>query len=132
MNISLAETYVLRKWYLGHQPSFSLKLKELGYDFDKDPIYNDINSLSLEEKAKFIWDIEKYIDDLDLELDKKLYMMLVIVFTTLCNTINIKEEPVYSRVMELANRLIKEYSEPWFMVEIIERHGDIKVSHLLK
>ena len=131
-SLPLSELYVLRKGHLVKEPSFKEKLVGINYDFKNETLSDDIKLLKDKDRVKFIENIEKYVDNLELEKDKKLFILLIVVFSSLSCVINIKKEPIYSRVRKLAKRLIKEYSEPWFIVEIIERHWEIKVSDLLE
>ena len=127
----ITELYVLRNWDRWEKYWFYDKLISLGYDFENETLNQQVTRLSNEEKIEFVWEIERYIDKLELNFDRKLFMMLIVVYTHPLS-LNLKKEPLYSCARKLAKRLIKEYSEPWFIVEIIERHWEIKVSDLLE
>jgi hypothetical protein len=49
---------------------------------------------------------------LDIKKDKKLFMLLIVIFSSLSCVIDIKKEPIYSEVLKIAKRLVNEYSEP--------------------
>ena len=66
-SLPLSELYVLRKGHLVKEPSFKEKLVGINYDFKNETLSDDIKLLKDKDRVKFIENIEKYVDNLELE-----------------------------------------------------------------
>ncbi len=130
MKYSLAEQFILRRlhrsqWKLRENPNILIK-----YDIDYKTLRKQIIELDEEKKAIFIWDIEKCIDGLIWEKEDKLFFLLITVFSSVSLIFNIKKEPILSKVISIAKRLVEEYPEPWFIKDIVKRHSYIDIDKI--
>ncbi len=128
MIYSLAEQYVLEnlhwsKWRLKNH----YKKK---YDTDYMEFVKQIQNLSEKNKVLFISNIEKIINNLIWKEEDKQFFLLKMIFSSLHHFFNIKKEPILSKVISIAKRLVEEYPEPWFIKDIVKRHSYIDIDNI--
>ncbi len=129
MKYSLAERYVLEKLHRGRNLKI-LDKREINYDVDYMTFVKQVESLSEENKVLFISDVEKYVDNLIWEKKDKLFFLLIIIFSSLHHFFDITKEPILSKVISIAKRLVEEFLEPWFIKDIVKRHSYIDIDNI--
>ncbi len=129
MKHSLAKLYVLEKL---HWSKWKLKSnsKIVDFNIEYSILKKHITELDDKDRINFIWNIEKYIESLEWSKEDKLFFLLIIIFSCLSNVFDITKEPILSKVISIAKRLVEEFSEPWFIKDIVKRHGYIDIDNI--